>query len=149
MYLHVLALYNLIQQTPSQPLSPQPLGLQPPRQKQVVSALTSADIKKDTLESPQELIQEKQKAGATTEKMAPTIAQMLAKRAIFGQEIMAQCTPQGTRADPALPRAELYVLKKTIFKLFPAYYNQPQAFEGLWKRCMTAIEQACKRARKS
>ena len=104
-----------------------PNPIQPPRQKIVVPALISADIKKDSLQSPEELIRDKQRAGAITENMAPTIAQMLAKKAIFGQEIMARCTPQGTRADSALPRAELYILKKSIFKLFPMYFNQPQA----------------------
>ena len=144
---YILALYILIKQTPSQPLSPQPL--QPLRQKNVVPPLSSGEINKASLQSPEGLIREKQRAGAITEKTAPTIAQMLAQKAIFGPEIMARCTPQGTRADPALPRAELYILKKIIFKLFPIYSNQPQAFEKLWKRCMTSIEQACKRARKN
>lgn len=77
------------------------------------------------------------------------MTQQLAREAIFGKEVMARCAPQGTRSEPALPRAELYRLKKIIFQLFPTYHMCPASFESLWKMCLTSIEQACKRARKN
>ena len=37
----------------------------------------------------------------------PTLAQKLAKEAVFGEKIMKQCTPFGRRSLPGLPTAEL------------------------------------------
>ena len=79
------------------------------------------------------------------ESVAPTIAQLLAREAFFGESILSKCTPQGSRAAPALPRKKLLELKKLMFTKLPGCQG---SFEAIWGKCMTAIEQACKRARK-
>ena len=40
----------------------------------------------------------------------------LAKEAVFGLDVMARCTPGGTRDLPALPSTEMYELKKLVLK---------------------------------
>lgn len=83
---------------------------------------------------------------SVTESVAGTIAQLLAREAFFGEDVMAQCTPQGTRAEPALPRKELLELKRLMFMKLP--HESHASFESIWSKCMTSIEQACKRARR-
>ena len=48
---------------------------------------------------------------------------------------------------PALPQAELNMLKVTIFKQFPRYWSCPKEFEIKWAVAQEAIAQACKRLR--
>ena len=46
-----------------------------------------------------------------------------------------------------LPREEFNQLKVGIFKLLPHYCSCPLQFELDWAKCVTAVEQACKRER--
>ena len=48
-----------------------------------------------------------------------TLAQILARDAVFGEEVMALCTPHGSIKWKALPRHGLYTIKKIMFKYFP------------------------------
>ena len=66
------------------------------------------------------------------------LALTLAREAVFGPEIMAQCTPLGTRMKKALPQKELYQIKAEIFQ---CYHLEPQRFEDIWKRCHIVIQQ--------
>ena len=43
------------------------------------------------------------------------LAIILAREAVFGISIMAQCTPLGTKKKKALPQRELYQIKSAIF----------------------------------
>ena len=54
---------------------------------------------------------------------ASTLAQKLAKEAIFGVEIMKRCTPGGTKELPALPKEEMFTLKKAICKELPQLWH--------------------------
>jgi len=77
------------------------------------------------------------------EDKAGTLCQILAKEAIFGKDVLSQCTVTGKGGSLALPVQEMNNLKKKIFSLFPMYHSSPEQFEPTWKKCTTAIEQAC------
>ncbi len=74
---------------------------------------------------------------------------LTAREAFFGAEVMRACTVSGQRDQLAFPIAELNALKQQIFSLFPQYWANPAEFEGLWKTCARALNQACKAIRKS
>ena len=67
---------------------------------------------------------------------APTLAQKLARDAIFGDNVMVQCAPIGTGTLYALPVRELQYLKEIMFQQFPQYWNNAVDFESLWKKCL-------------
>ena len=50
------------------------------------------------------------------EAKAPTLAQKLARDALFGDDVMMRCTPFGTGTLNALPVRELQYLKDIIFQ---------------------------------
>ena len=79
----------------------------------------------------------------------PTLAMKLAKEAVFGEKIMKQCTPFGSRSLPGLPTAELNKLKEVLFRHTPQFWGNPAEFETVWSDCITSIGQACKRLRTS
>jgi hypothetical protein len=60
--------------------------------------LPSESIDKENLRSVEAVLVGKR----LTEGIAPTIAQLLAREAFFGESILAQCTPQGSRAVPSI-----------------------------------------------
>ena len=107
--------------------------------------LPSTAISKQQLRSVDQVIQENYKL--CTESSAGTLCQILARESFFGKEVMEQCTPNGARDCPGLPRLELNNLKATMFRLFPRFQSCPEQFEPLWKRCMNSIEQACRHLR--
>ena len=73
---------------------------------------------------------------------------MLARKSLFGEDIMKQCTPGGSKDLPALPLAELLELKSIVFRHI-AGRKCPKKFKLIWKtKCWVAIEQACRRLRR-
>ena len=82
-----------------------------------------------------------------TESKVSVLAVKLAREALFGPNLMMQCTTMGHGRFPGLPTKELNDLKQTIFSLFPKYWSSPAIFEGLWRNCAESIGQACKRLR--
>ena len=98
--------------------------------KTVNNALPSSAIKKEKL-IPAALILGKNCKLQVESKVA-NLAQKLARFSFFGEEVMRQCTPNGARDLPALPREEVFQLKVSIFDLFPTYWAAPATFEGLW-----------------
>ena len=78
----------------------------------------------------------------------PTLSQKLAKEAVFGEKIMKQCTPLGSRSLPGLPTAELNKLKDVLFRHSPQFWGNAAEFETVWSDCIESIGQACKRLRK-
>ena len=64
-----------------------------------------------------------------------TLVVTLAREAVFGTEIMGECTPAGTRQHRALPQIELF---KCALK-----------FEEIWSTCRIKIEKACAHIRRS
>ena len=81
------------------------------------------------------------------ESKAGTLAVKLAREALFGDAVLAKCTPFGNREQPALPTNELNRLKEELFQLFPQYLPNPAEFESLWRVCTEAVGQVCKRLR--
>ena len=111
-------------------------------------ALASSEIDNTTLKSVCDVL--KQNPELRTESGCGTLAQRLAKEALFGEEVMKRCTPNGSKKYPALPQEELYNLKHIVFNELKIFHHQPGDFEPVWqKRCMVAIEQACNRLRKN
>jgi hypothetical protein len=74
------------------------------------------------------------------------LAVKLAREAVFGPDVLAQCTPLGHTQFQALPVAGLQKIKETLKLL--CVWNSPVEFENSWKNCMQAIGQACKHARR-
>ena len=111
--------------------------------KQTSKCLPSAAIVSTKLVLPSEVIARYPKL--LVAKKAPTLAVKLAREAFFGDDLMGQCTVMGCREYPGLPSAELCRLKETLFSQFPAFWNNPVDFEGVWASCVDAIGQACKR----
>ena len=52
---------------------------------------------------------------------AGALAVKLAREALFGEEVLAQCTVSGLRQLPTLPLAELNQLKQTMLAQFPEF----------------------------
>ena len=65
-----------------------------------------------------------------SEKSKAGLAVKLAHEAFFGDEMLALCTPGGSRDLPGLPITELNHPKEEIFGLFPQYWGCPSEFEG-------------------
>ena len=78
---------------------------------------------------------------------AGTLALKLAKQCLFGEDVLRRCTPLGTPTLPALPRAEMMQLKAIMLQQFPQYWNCVEEFEPIWKQCLEAVQQCCKRLR--
>ena len=76
-----------------------------------------------------------------------TVAQLVAREAVFGSAIMSQCTPNGSKTLKALPQKELMMIKEAMFQRHSC--NDPHEFEKVWSVCHIAIEQACGRARRA
>ena len=55
----------------------------------------------------------------TKQNTPGTLAQLLAREAIFGVQVMGQCTPTGSKKLRALPQQELMGIKTLIFKYYP------------------------------
>ena len=73
----------------------------------------------------------------------PTLAMKVAREAVFGEKIMKQCTPFGSRSLPGLPTAELDKLKEALFRHTPQFWGNPAEFETVWSECTASIGQAC------
>ena len=108
-------------------------------------ALDSSAISKHRLADPDTIIS-RYHTFKTPQKVS-TLAQKLALHSYFGKEILQQCTVQGYRDYPALPRPELMQLKQKLFLLFPQYWCSKEDFENIWSACAEAIGQLCKRLR--
>ena len=107
--------------------------------------LESCHIEKSKLSSVKSIIEKYH--NMKSESKAPTLAWRIAREAVFGDYVLKQCTPLGSRDLPGLPLAELKEIKNIIFNLFPQYSNSQHEFESLWKKCIESIQQGCKRLR--
>ena len=113
-----------------------------PLSKTTMNALPSSSINKERLSSIEDVIQKYPKL--KQESKAGTLACKLAKEAIFGADVMKQCTPIGNRELPGLPEKELKMLKKAIYMRFPQYWGNKVEFEPVWKKCLESVQQCCK-----
>ena len=77
-----------------------------------LKSLPSSQISKGKLLPVEAVIEKYPKV--RVESKAGTLACKLAKEAIFGSDVMCQCTPLGNTDLPALPEAELKQLKKSF-----------------------------------
>ena len=71
----------------------------------------------------------------------------LARYAFFGEDVMRACTPLGMRDRPGLPSADMAKLKETMISQFPIYQRSPIDFEGVWEKCINALQQCCNKLR--
>ena len=70
-----------------------------------------------------------------------TLAQVIAREAVFGMDMMAVRTPLGTKQLKALPQDQLMQIKEAMFQAHP--YSDPDCFDvDVWSVCHKAIEQA-------
>ena len=82
-----------------------------------------------------------------TESKIGILAVKLAREALFGDKTLKRCTPRGWQDIPALPQAELNLLKTALWNQFPRYWSCPEEFERRWVVAQDAVAQACKRLR--
>ena len=72
------------------------------------------------------------------------LAVILGREAIFGVDVMMQCTPLGGNMKyKGLPINELHFLKKIILQQYPQYWCDLKSFEPVWKKCQVALEHGC------
>ena len=76
------------------------------------------------------------------------LATKLARESFFGKELMQRSTVMGFKEFPALPADGVQALKGTILSVCPDYHCNPHGFEGIWKKCVDAINHACSKLRK-
>ena len=137
-------------QPPRNPFRPlQPTSNQhtaPSKRKTLAVPLPSSAIKKSELLQPTTVFQKY--PNLLCESKLGTLAVKLAREAFFGDQVLMKCTVAGERDYPALPTEELRQLKHALYMHFPQYWQTPQEFEVLWKKCTENIGQACKRLRR-
>ena len=100
--------------------------------------LESCHIEKSKLSSVKSTIEKYH--NMKSESKAPNIGWRIAREAVFGDYVLKQCMPLGSRDLPGLPLAELKEIKNIIFNLFPQYSNSQHEFESLWKKCIESIQ---------
>ena len=110
--------------------------------------LPSSTIDTQSLQPVQDVV-EINEHFITKQNTPGTLAQLLAREAIFGVQVMGQCTPTGSKKLRALPQQELMGIKTLIFKYYPHMWRSPEKFEDIWHVCQVAIEQCCGRIRRA
>ena len=108
--------------------------------------MSAVEIPKEKLKTIAETLQKF--SSLRTESKIGVLAVKLAREAIFGDDVLRRCTPRGWSNMPALPQAELNLLKCTLFEQFPCFWTCPEEYEKTWAIAQEAITQACKRLRK-
>ena len=79
--------------------------------------MSATEISKEKLKTIAETLQKF--SSLCTESKIGVLAVILAREAIFGDDVLRRCTPSGWCNMPALPQAELNLLKCTLFEQFP------------------------------
>ena len=72
----------------------------------------------------------------------------LAQESFFGKDLMWKSTVMGFKDFPALPADSVNTLKQTILSVCPHYQCNRHGCEGIWKKCVDAINHACSKLRK-
>ena len=103
------------------------------------------EICRQKLKTAQEVLQ--QYLDLQIESKIGVLALKLARQQFFEDNLMKRCTPRGWQNMPALPQAELNMLKVTFLKQFPRFWSCLVGFERKWAVAQEAIAQACKRLR--
>ena len=116
------------------------------KRKEGTNYFSSSDVAKSKLSNPDTVLAKYR--NLRIESKVGMLAIKLAKEAIFGEDVLAQCTVSGCRNLPALPVEELNQLKQALFQQFPSYWTTPAEFEALWERAVEAIGQCAKGLRK-
>lgn len=111
---------------------------------QKATSLASSDIDKSFLLPIEDVVKKYRN------KSPHILAVKLAFEALFGQVVLAKCSPmgKGKTSRPALPTEELNQIKQIVLNNYPGYWGYPNEFEKLWKKkIMTSIGAECCRAR--
>ena len=114
--------------------------------RETTSYFPSARIDKAKLSTPEAVLTKY--PTLRVESKIGILAVKLAKEAIFGKDVLAQCTVNGCRDLPALPLPELNELKQVLFRQFPSYWHTPEEFERIWERAGESIGQCAKGLRR-
>ena len=101
--------------TSTPPPGPLPVGFDPD-----CTYLPSSAIAKELLKSVDQVQAENNRYVEDLNKHVGTLSQVLAREAFFGKDVILQCTPK-EKFSVGLPRAELQLLKNTMFSMFPKY----------------------------
>ena len=86
---------------------------------EIVNALPLSAINKESLSGIEEIIDRYPKLQTLCK--AGSLACKLAREAIFGEEVLKQCTSKGNRNLPGLPSKELEELKRVLLPSTPSY----------------------------
>ena len=76
------------------------------------------------------------------------LAAKLARESFFGKDLMQKSMVMGFKDFPPLPTDSVNTLKQTILSVCPHYQCNRQGFEGIWKKCVDAINHACSKLQK-
>ena len=76
------------------------------------------------------------------------LAAKLAWESFFGKDLMQKSTVMGFKDFPPLPADSVNTLKQTTLSVCPHYQCNRHGFEGIWKKCVDAINHACSKLRK-
>ena len=77
------------------------------------------------------------------------LAGKLACEAVFGKDVLRLCTPLGCSSYPALPQAELYMIKQLVLNTNPHYWDKLDEFESMWRNdIIRRITYTCSRFRR-
>lgn len=107
------------------------------------SPLPSLAIKRTSLGSVEETL------GRYKDTKPHFLAGKLACEAVFGKDVLRQCTPLGCSSYPALPQAELYQIKQLVLNANPVYWSKLDEFEDLWRMdIIRRITYTCSRFRR-
>ena len=107
--------------------------------------LSLSDIDRTKLVDP-DIVIAKYKHYHETDKISD-LAQKLAQKSYFGDNVLVRCTVFGTSRYPALPISVLNDIKRKIFQLLPEYWVDPVKYETTWCKCSNSIGQRCRRLR--
>ena len=93
--------------------------------------MSATEIPKEKLKTIAETLQKF--SSLRTESKIGVLAVKLAREAIIGDDVLRRCTPRGWSNMPALPQAELNLLKCTLFEQFPRFWTCPEEYEKTWQ----------------
>ena len=117
---------------------PSPIGGVNPK----FQELASSEIDKTQLKRVPDVLQKYKEL--RTECKITLLAVKLAREAFFGDGILKRCTPRGWNELPALPQAELYQLKATLFHQFPRFWTCPEEFKHKWTAAKSQLHKRAK-----
>jgi len=122
------------------------LPIQRSKQSLKYGMLSLNNINKAQLVNPDIMISKYKHLYQERDKIS-NLAQKLAQKSYFGDDVLVRCTVLGTSRYPALPVSVLNDIKAKLFQLLPEFWMDPEEYEKTWSECSNAIGQRCRRLR--